>query len=108
MIFYRKMMNEDVEKEALYVVFPSTTYKKELKKYKKQPQKLEKINEIVDILIDKGVEGLPEEYRPHVLIGKYKGSLECHIESNLLLVWTQNDETKEIILQRVGTHSELF
>jgi len=36
-------MNEDVKnEELLYVVIPTTIYKKELKKYKKQPKKFEK------------------------------------------------------------------
>lgn len=48
MIFYQKTMNEDVKnEELLYVVIPTTIYKKELKKYKKQPKKFEKIERIV-------------------------------------------------------------
>ena len=47
--------------------------------------------------------------KAHTLIGNYKGHLECHIESDLLIIWLQYDkETKRIILVRLGSHSELF
>ena len=37
-------MNDEIEdKEALYTVIPTTLYKKELKKYLKQPKKIDKI-----------------------------------------------------------------
>ena len=40
------MMNEDDEsQECLYTIIPTSIYKKELKKYKKQPKKFDKIRE---------------------------------------------------------------
>ena len=42
-----------------------------------------------------------------MLVGNYKGYMECHIESDFLLIWI--DENKNIIkLIRMGSHSELF
>lgn len=102
-------MNEDVKnEELLYVVIPTTIYKKELKKYKKQPKKIEKIERIVQILIEKGTDGIPADRSPHLLTGNYKGCMECHIEPDLLLIWKQYEEEKLITLNRIGTHSELF
>ena len=50
---------------------------------------------------------LPKEYRPHWLTGDYKGYMECHIESDFLLIWI--DENADLIkLVRLGSHSELF
>ena len=46
--------------------------------------------------------------KPHQLTGQYTGCLECHIESDLLLIWIQNEDEKVIYLMRLGTHSELF
>ena len=47
--------------------------------------------------------------KPHPLKGNYKGYLECHIESDLLIIWVEiDDDTKEIYLARLGSHSELF
>ena len=102
-------MNDEIEdKEALYTVIPTTLYKKELKKYLKQPKKLDKREKIVQILIEKGSEGIPTDKNPHMLVGNYKGCMECHIEPDLLLIWKQYEEDKLITLNRIGTHSELF
>ena len=43
-----------------------------------------------------------------MLIGQYQGCLECHIERDLLLIWQQDDEEMVIVLERLGSHSELF
>ena len=52
-------------------------------------------------------EPLPPELKPHFLQGEYKGCMECHIESDFLLIWF--DEDSGIIeLVRLGTYSELF
>ena len=45
-------------------------------------------------------------HSPHKLSGNYRGTWECHIEPDWLLVWYQDDE--EIRLVRTGTHSDLF
>lgn len=100
--------NENENEDKSYTIFPSTTYKKELKKYKKNPERIKAILEIVCILSEKGSEGIPPQKRPHPLTGNYKGSLECHIEPDLLLIWTQDDQNREIVLQRIGNHSDLF
>lgn len=50
---------------------------------------------------------LPSRYKPHSLKGKYKGYMECHIESDFLLIWI--DENEDLIkFIRLGSHSELF
>lgn len=47
---------------------------------------------------------LEAKYRDHALTGNYKGSRECHIEPDWLLIY----ETLVLLLSRVGSHSELF
>ena len=46
--------------------------------------------------------------KPHILIRQYKGCWESHIEPDFLLIWKQNDEKKIIVLDTLGSHSELF
>lgn len=83
----------------------STQYKKDFKRYKNQPKKLEKLLTVFKMLENE--EPIPQEYKPHKLIGQYKGCMECHIESDLLLIWI--DEKENIIeIVRLGSHSELF
>lgn len=83
----------------------STRYKKDFKRYKNKPQKLEKLLKVLWML--KNGEPLPPELRSHFLQGKYNNCMECHIESDFLLIWF--DKEREVIeLLRLGTHSELF
>lgn len=86
------------------VIFTGS-FKKDLKKYKRQPKLSRKIFAVVEALA-RG-ESLPEQTRPHRLVGNYRGAMECHIGNDLLLIWI--DEVENLIeLLRVGTHSEIF
>ena len=49
---------------------------------------------------------LPPKYHAHKLRGEYNGYLECHIESDWLLVYRVAQE--KVLLFRTGTHSDLF
>ena len=84
---------------------PTTQYRKDLKRYKNQPKKLDALKEVLEML--KNEQPIPAEYKPHMLLGQYKGCMECHIQGDFLLIWF--DEERNIIeLVRLGTHSELF
>ena len=83
----------------------SGQFKKDFKKYRNQESKLCSLFNILCYL--ECGEPIPMCFRPHLLTGQYKGCMECHIESDFLLIWF--DEEKNIIkLLRLGTHSELF
>ena len=82
--------------------------KKNSRSLKKQPNKIEKILAVVKLLEKGGVSEIPKKMKPHMLIGQYQGCLECHIEGDLLLIWQQDDEEMVIVLERLGSHSELF
>lgn len=84
---------------------PSSQYKKDYKKFRYDPKKVEKLFHILSLL--KNEQPIPEENRPHHLVGKYAGYMECHIEGDFLLIWSDPD-TDEITLVRLGSHSELF
>lgn len=84
---------------------PITQFKKDLKRYRHQPKLLSELKEMLDLLINELP--IPDKYMAHSLVGKYKGCLECHIESDFLLIWI--DEKRDVIeLVRLGSHSELF
>jgi mRNA interferase YafQ len=53
-------------------------------------------------------EKVSEQYKPHQLVGEWKPHMECHIQSDFLLIWDTDDEANELILVRCGSHSELF
>lgn len=80
-------------------------FKKDLKRYQNQPDKISNLKKVLKILQKRG--SLPKEYKPHRLVGEYDGFMECHVENDLLLIWF--DAAENIIkLVRLGSHSELF
>ncbi|MDR2956346.1 MAG: type II toxin-antitoxin system YafQ family toxin, partial [Prevotella sp.] len=83
----------------------STQYKKDFKRYRNQPKKLEKLLEVL-IMLENEVD-LPAELKAHRLTGQYKDCMECHVEGDFLLVWF-DDENNIIQILRLGSHSELF
>lgn len=87
------------------VLQPTTQYRKDLKRYRNQPKKLEALKEILNKLMNE--EPIPDKYYPHHLYGDYKGCMECHIQGDFLLIWF-DEETDVIELVRLGSHSELF
>ena len=51
-------------------------------------------------------ERLDESFRDHQLKGPLIGRRECHIEPDWLLIYLKKPD--RIILERTGTHSDLF
>lgn len=83
----------------------TSQFKKDLKRIQNQPKKIASLQTVLALLQATG--SLPQKYKPHFLAGDYKGYMECHVESDLLLIWF--DESEDLIkLIRLGTHSELF
>lgn len=83
----------------------TSQFKKDLKRYKYKTDVINKLEGILKLLVS-GLP-IPEENRPHVLTGNYRGYMECHVESDTLLIWWDMEEGI-IKLVRFGSHSELF
>lgn len=49
---------------------------------------------------------LPKEARDHILKGNWSDFRECHLGGDVLLVYYVQDN--DIVLARLGTHSEIF
>ncbi len=84
----------------------TTQFKKDLKLAKKQNKDLDKLFSVIEVLA-RG-ETLPPQYRDHDLSGNYKGTRECHVEPDWLLIYEIQDNVLVLMLYRLGTHSELF
>ena len=83
----------------------TSQFKKDLKRIQNSPKKIAKLDSTLRQLRNTGTE--PKELKPHMLLGQYRGCMECHIEGDFLLIWF--DEEHDIIkLIRLGSHSELF
>lgn len=81
-------------------------FKKDLKLSQKQGKDVDKLFAVVEKLANG--EPLDDKYRDHTLTGDYKGCRECHIEPDWLLVYEIFDDMLVLLLNRVGSHSELF
>ena len=83
----------------------TSTYKKNLKKYKHQKLVLQELEEVIDILVNE--EPIPAKFRNHKLTGNYNGFFELHLRPDDLLIYVKV-ERKSITLVAIGSHSELF
>jgi len=85
-------------------IFRTSQFKKDVKQLGKRGKKFEEFKEIIK-KIEEG-EKLETKYRDHVLAGQYKGTRECHVEPDWLLIYELTKS--ELVLVRTGTHSDLF
>ena len=77
-------------------------FKKDLKLLEKRRKDLDKIFEVMALLI--WDEPLPERCREHKLHGDLEGFTECHIEGNWIMVYIEEGE--KITFSFTGTHSD--
>lgn len=89
-----------------YEVKFTSQFKKDLKLAKKQNKNLDKLFEVVELLANGNTLGA--QFHDHELSGRFKGTRECHIEPDWLLVYEILDNVLVLMLYRLGTHSELF
>ena len=82
----------------------TSQFKRDVKRMQQQGKDLDKLKRVLESLVE-GL-GLAQTYRDHVLVGQYKGTRECHIEPDWLLIYELAED--EIVLIRTGSHSDLF
>jgi mRNA interferase YafQ len=78
--------------------------KKDLEKARKQKRDLNTLTLVIQLL-SRG-EPLPLKFKNQRLLGNYVGRRECHWGPDFLLIYCIGD--KELTLERLGTHSQLF
>ena len=82
----------------------TSQFKKDLKLLAKRHKNLDKLYEIMGMLI--WGEPLPERCREHGLSGNYIGLTDCHIEGDWVMIYRKSDE--KIVFYYTGSHSDLF
>ena len=90
----------------MYQIEMSSRFKKDYKLAKKRGYNMELLKDVVNLLA-RG-EQLPEKYLDHPLSGDYRGTRECHIAPDWLLIYRIEKELLVLGLTRTGTHSDLF
>lgn len=81
-------------------------FKKDIKAAKKQHKNLDRLFSVIEKLANG--EKLPAVYKDHALSGNYKGTRECHIDPDWLLIYGHNHQLLVLMVYRLGSHSHLF
>ena len=90
----------------MYEILFTNQFKRSYKRCLKRGCNKVLFEKVVTLLAESGT--LPSQYKPHKLSGEWTGFWECHIQSDWLLVWKQQDTELILILTDTGTHSDLF
>lgn len=89
-----------------YTLSFSNQFKSDFKTIQKRGYDIIRMQKVFELL-ETGVK-LPINLKAHKLSGNYSDCWECHIKSDWLLIWRQNEQNNTIELVRTGTHSDLF
>jgi mRNA interferase YafQ len=88
----------------LQEVVRTNCFKRSYKRCMKRGKPIEKLDDIImELAAEKP---LPAKNRDHALTGNYRGSRECHIEPDWLLIYRVEEQA--LILEDTGTHADLF
>ena len=79
---------------------------KDFKKVRLADSQFEKLIQYLNSLKDN--KPLPAEAKDHSLSGEYQDCREFHLGGDVLIIYLEKPKTKEVILLRIGTHSQLF
>lgn len=91
----------------MYKVIWTRKFKKALKKIERSGRSnVSKARKVVKILAS-GKE-LDAKFQDHKLHGELSELRECHIKSDLLLIYRKDKENLILVLVNTGSHDELF
>lgn len=82
----------------------SSKFKKDLQKVIAQGKNYAKFRVVFELLLNQ--QPLEAKYEDHPLVGNWKSRRELHIEPDWLLIYKIENDV--LILERTGSHSELF
>lgn len=88
---------------VIKTVYPTNQFKRDIKKRALElatPAWAEVLHCLCTDLV------LPKKYRDHDLTGNWVGCRDCHVKPDLVLIYEYRNN--DLILHRLGTHSELF
>ena len=85
---------------------PTTRFKRDLKRFKHQNKIIHALNEVIRLLVQQ--KSLQQNHVDHPLGGSWKGSRECHVNPDVLLIYRVDVPQNKLFLERFGSHSELF
>lgn len=93
----------------MYTIVYSKRFKKALERLVKGGLKKSvqlQIVETIDLLASG--RKIPPSYRDHQLHGEFAEYRECHIQSDMLLIYQIIDSELVLIMANIGSHNDLF
>ena len=81
-------------------------FRKDHKLMKKQNKDLNKLTDLMTLLINE--QPLLPKHNNHSLHGIYKGKWECHVEPDWLLIYRIDKKERRVVFYRTGSHADLF
>jgi mRNA interferase YafQ len=81
-------------------------FRKELKLMGKRGRNLDKLGEVMKMLINE--KPLLPKHEDHPLNGNYKGKRECHVEPDWVLAYRIDKKNRKVIFHHTGSHSDLY
>ena len=91
----------------MYTPIYTKKFSKSLKKFQKSGIfKDQELKEIIRKLTNEKI--LESKYRDHELTGEYLGCRECHVKTDILLIYEVDKSNSLITFANLGSHSELF
>lgn len=82
----------------------TTSFKKDIKRFSHDVRTLQILSEAASLLRQEVP--LLSNFKDHALIGKFEGYRECHLRSDILLVYQLPVNT--VIFHRLSSHSDIF
>ena len=83
-----------------------STFKRDFKRIIRRGKDPEEIKSVVRLLCAQ--EPLPPTLHDHALSGDYAGYRDCHVESDLILIYQIVEDRLELVCLRLESHSDLF
>jgi mRNA interferase YafQ len=88
--------------EPLY----AKSFRRQYRLMMKRGMNLVNLIKVMDMIINE--QPLPPKRNNHPLHGEWKGSFECHIQGDWVIVYEIDPDAHTVTFQRTGSHSELF
>ena len=79
-------------------------FRRDMKRMQKRGADVTLLKELLECLVHKVIP--PVKFRCHKLAGNWRDRYECHLAPDWLIIYRITDT--ELILERTGTHSDLF
>lgn len=91
---------------AVSEIITKKAYLKNRQKMAKRGRNLKKLDDAIELIKQHKLDQL-KDLHP-ITKGKYKGSMDCHIEGDWVLIWKYENDKLVLVLVDTGDHQMIF